>query len=117
MAGMETQQGGLPFTLARIAPALAGYAPPKREFDPSTSWTHVYDVYTVAHNGFNGLGRLAITRREAGQNTFPLRIEIQRNGISGYHQFARAELICQNDALATPATWTFETKLAKTDRL
>lgn len=58
-------------------------------------------------------GEFSIERTAAGHQKFLLKMATRRTGNSGFSQFQRAEIQCQNDTLATPKSWISDTKMAR----
>lgn len=101
------------FPLRKVANLLPSYAsPPAGSFDPFGSWEQSYAMYVLTGSPLQ-LGRFAMKRTPKGPLGFELDMVIQRRAESGFSHFQQAKMQCRSNILASPTTWTFETKMAK----
>jgi hypothetical protein len=101
------------FSLRGLKGLIDEYVPPPLgDFTPDGSWTHAYAMYVLIPRAARQVGEVSLTRKAQGSNGFTLDVHTRRNSVSGYSQFQRAEIQCKSDALASPVSWQFDTKLA-----
>lgn len=102
------------FALSGVKGLTNEYVPPPFErFDPDGSWTQTYAMYVLIPRESIRVGEFTLVRQPQGSNTFTLGVYPRRLSVSGFSQFERAELHCRSDALASPVTWVFDSKLAR----
>jgi hypothetical protein len=100
------------FSLRKVANLLGEYSPPPSEgFDSSKDWQQSYTMFDLEGQGVM-VGEFFLERKATKRETFALTVQIQRHGNSGYSQFQHAEIQCKTDALATPVSWIYDTKMA-----
>ncbi len=87
--------------------------PPLGEFTPEGSWNQSYAMYVLVPHGARKVGEFALGRATKDSSGFTLHVHTRRFSVSGFSQFERAEIQCKNDALASPVSWVFDTKLAQ----
>lgn len=87
--------------------------PPHGAFYPEGSWNHSFAMYWLIPRGAIKVGEVTLVRREKNSNGFILGVQPRRFSVSGFSQFVRAELHCKNNALASPVSWVFDSKLAR----
>jgi hypothetical protein len=59
------------------------------------------------------VGTFSVKRTPNGSRGFQLDVMTQRSAQSGFSHFQRATMQCSVNALASPSSWVFETKMAK----
>lgn len=102
------------FALRGLKGLTMEYVPPSvGEFDPRRSWTQSYAMYWLIPRGAIKVGEVTLIRRTKGSSGFVLGVHPRRFSVSGFSQFVRAELHCKNNALASPVSWIFDSKLAR----
>ena len=101
------------FTLRGLEGLNEEYVPPPLgQFTPDGSWQHAYAMYLLIPHASIHVGAFSLVRKPGGSADFTLSVHTQRRGNSGYSQFQLAHMECKQDTLATPISWTFETKMA-----
>lgn len=102
------------YSLRKMAYLLGDYEPPPLgHFDPAGQWQQSYATFVQEGSGGDKTGEFSLERSPNGQQNFALKVEIRWFGNSGFYHFKQSELQCRTDALATPVSWVFETKLAR----
>lgn len=102
------------FSLRKVAYLLEDYTPPPvSRFDPSGRWQQSYAMFVNQHEKGMKLGEFSLERAVEGGQNFALTVQARRFGNSGFSQFQHAEIRCRTDALATPVSWVFDTKMAR----
>lgn len=87
--------------------------PPPGSFTPEGSWTQSYTMFVLVPEGALKVGEFSLERKVKGPANFALGMTSRSRGNSGFSLFQRAEIQCNLDALATPVSWLFDTKLAR----
>lgn len=87
--------------------------PPLGNFTPDGSWKQSYAMFVLVPKGALKVGEFSLERKVKGSADFMLGIAMRSRGNSGFSLFQRAEIQCNLDALATPVSWLFDTKLAR----
>jgi hypothetical protein len=87
--------------------------PPLGDFTPEASWNQSYVMYVLIPHGARKVGEFTLAREAKDSTGFTLNVQTRRYSVSGFSQFERAEIQCKNDALASPVSWLFDTKLAQ----
>jgi len=95
------------FPLGALAGPLAGYAPPRGEFDPSGSWKATFGIHTLAFTGKKPVGRLTIEREAKGNGGVSLSVRTERTVCGGATVRVQGQTDCAGDVLATPRSWRF----------
>ncbi|AQQ70719.1 hypothetical protein SMSP2_01079 [Limihaloglobus sulfuriphilus] len=111
----------LPFPLNTCEPALKELILPRQPFNSAGGWENIYDVWTSPLPAIlYKVGTLKIRRVNDGEK---IRIDLNyekfledSKGDSGYMQYVTAEMLCENDKLATPLEWVFESKILTPDK-
>jgi hypothetical protein len=102
------------FSLRKMAYLLGDYElPPIGHFDPAGKWRQSYAMFVSEGPAATKVGEVSLERAPKGEQNFTLTVRTRRFGNSGFSQFEQAELQCRTDALATPTSWTFDTKMAR----
>jgi hypothetical protein len=104
------------FGLRKIAPLVRSYALPESRFDAHGEWHHGYGMFLLPSLRFKPVGRFSIKRSRVSSKTFQLDMMTQRDALSGYSHYTRANMICANNALSSPLQWSFEVKTAKNEQ-
>ena len=101
------------FSLRGLEGLTTEYVPPPLgQFNPEGSWSHSYSMYVLIPRAAIMVGEFTLVRRPEGPDGFTLNVQTRRFSVSGFSQFQRAEIHCKSDALASPVSWQFDTKLA-----
>jgi hypothetical protein len=111
----------LPFPLNTCEPALKQLSLPRQPLDVGGRWENTYDVWTSPLPAIiYKVGTLKIRRENAGGK---IRIDLNYEKFledskedSGHMQFVAAEMLCENDKLATPLEWVFESTILTPDK-
>lgn len=87
--------------------------PVQRDWDHDEAGEATYALFTcpLGKPLLQGLTTVACEAMNMDQKR--LRVQTIRLGSDGYHSYYEQESVCQNDSLATPVQWVWETKLAK----
>jgi len=101
------------FTLNKVGPLIASYTPPEVTFEPNGAWKHQYMMYSMGYGQVRPEGELTIQRNVAENDHFQLKILCRRYASHPFSQFVEGELDCMETALASPGSWTYQTKLAQ----
>ena len=92
----------VPFPLSCAEKLLREYLPPEDRIDPDGAWRLKYDHFMFANNIKTGELEL---RRKPETEGFTLTVNYMMINPLGYRQETRAQMLCRNDALATPLRW------------
>jgi len=104
------------FALFGLKGLTQSYIPPPLErFDPEGSWTQSFAMYWLIPRGAIKVGEVTLVRSAKSSNGFVLGVQPRRFSVSGFSQFVRAELHCENNSLASPVSWVFDSKLARNE--
>jgi len=102
------------FSLRGLKGLTTEYTPPPiGKFNPEGSWRLSYAMYVLVPRGAQMKGEVTLVRKPKGSGGFTLVVHTRRTSVSGYSQFEHAEMQCRKDALASPVSWLFDTKLAQ----
>ncbi len=102
------------FSLRGLKGLTTEYVPPPLgKFHPEGSWSQSYAMYVLIPHGARRVGEFTLVRKPKAAGGFTLDVHTRRLSVSGYSHFQRAEIHCKSDALASPVSWLFDTKLAK----
>lgn len=88
------------------------YTPARGQFAPVGKWQQSYAMYLLTGPPLM-VGTFSMKRTPNGSQGFELDVMTQRRVQSGFSHFQRATMQCRANALATPSSWVFETKMAK----
>ena len=88
--------------------ALDVLKPPEEAFDPHGPWTHTYRLWLVQR--YLSGGALTLRREPAGESAVRLHVDFTLAERGGYARRTHAELLCANDALASPRSWTLRSE-------
>lgn len=98
--------------LRKISSLIATYNLPAAKRDFCGGWKHRYRIFTLAYSEFVSQGELCIERSDLSQKNFRLNIQIVRNANSGFMHYTNADLICLNNEVSSPDSWSVSTKMA-----
>jgi hypothetical protein len=102
------------FSLRGLEGLASEYSPPPPEkFTPDGSWKQSYTMFVLVPRGALKVGEFSLERKVKGSADFRLGVAMRSRANSGFSLFQRAEIQCNLDALATPVSWLFDTKLAR----
>lgn len=95
---------------------LGKTAPPKGDFDPQGAWTQTFAVWLIGR-GAQG-GRIILKRAPLANQSgrFGLSVDWQFRQLSDFVHRVRADLVCQEDLLATPVSWQSESCICQQDK-
>lgn len=102
------------FSFRKVAHLLKSYTPPPiAGFDPAGKWKQDYTMYVLQPNAGVKKGEFSLERAAKGTGNFALTVRTRRIGNSGFSQFQHAEIQCRFNALASPLSWVFDTRMAR----
>ncbi len=102
------------FSLRGLDGLAEQYSPPPiGNFTPNGYWKQSYAMFVLVPLGALKVGEFSLERKVKGPTDFMLAATIRRYASPGFSHFQRAEIRCRLDALATPVSWLFDTKLAR----
>lgn len=99
--------------LRKIAPLAESYMLPPSLFNPSGKWTHTYRSFTLSFRRLTSSGILTISREPKSEGEIFLDIKMERPAVSGFTHYTHAEMVCREDAIATPLQWSVTTKVSE----
>lgn len=93
------------FPLGHMGAILRDFAPPPGRFDPRGAWTSRYRVFSLT-GSTDPAAELTLRRLPGQSGTFNLLVDYTHPlPPAVFRRRFRAEMLCREDALATPLSW------------
>lgn len=98
--------------LVKIAPLVSSYELPQSSFPQNGKRSQRYRIFSLAYSELTPQGTILLEREPVSEEQCRLKIQVNRPAVSGFRHWTQAELLCRNDALSSPLSWTVSTKVA-----